>query len=140
MGKFWACSLRTLCLFIGKVESKFIGTIGIFLSRVNLSDNFLRSLKSGRRQSVIVIHGEDINHIFNPNFPVAEYIRSIIDHISFDNNTHFSASDFLESVKLKKHKSPNIHRLVKKALTEKDQTNIIYEWLNEFTGPPPCDK
>ncbi|WP_319576013.1 hypothetical protein [uncultured Desulfobacter sp.] len=97
-----------LYAFLGKVENKFLGTIGIFLSRVNLSDNFLRSLKAGRRQSVIVIHGKDIDHIFKPNFPVAEYIRSIIDHISFDNNTHFSASDFLDNVKFKKQKSQKI--------------------------------
>lgn len=121
-----------LYAFLGKVENKFVGTIGIFLSRANLSDNFLRSLKSGRRQSVIVIHGEDIDHIFKPDFPVAEYMRSIIDHISFDNNTHFSASDFLKNAQFKNQKSSKNHRLVKKALTEKDQTNIIFEWIDKI--------
>lgn len=121
-----------LYAFLGKVENKFIGTIGIFISRENLSDNFLRSLKSGRRQSVLVIHGNDVDHIFMPNFSVAEYIRSIIDHISYDNNTHFSASDFIKNVKFKKKKTPKIHRLVTKSLTEKNYTNIIYEWLEEI--------
>ena len=46
-----------LYAFLGKVEGKFIGTVGIFISRVELSPNFLNSLRSGRRQSVIVIHG-----------------------------------------------------------------------------------
>lgn len=53
-----------LYAFIGKIENKFSGTLGIFISKKVLSDNFINALNKGRRQSVIVIHGEDIDLFF----------------------------------------------------------------------------
>lgn len=45
--------------FIGKIENKFFGTLGIFISKEELSENFINALNKGRRQAVLVIHGED---------------------------------------------------------------------------------
>jgi hypothetical protein len=84
-----------LYAFLGKVEGKFVGTVGIFISREELTPNFLKSLRSGRRQSVIVIHGEDVDHLFSPEFPIKEYLISTIDYLSFDNQFHLTANDFL---------------------------------------------
>ena len=36
--------------FLGKVEGKFTGTIGVFISRNELTSNFLTALRAGRRQ------------------------------------------------------------------------------------------
>ena len=88
-----------LYAFLGKVEGKFIGTIGIFISREELSPNFLKSLRSGRRQSVIVIHGEDVDCIFEPDFPINDYLVATIDHLSYDNQFHLPANDFLRKSK-----------------------------------------
>jgi hypothetical protein len=118
--------------FIGKVEGKFVGTVGIFLSRVELSDNFLKSLRAGRRQCVIVIHGEDVDYLFKPTFPVKEYLTRIIDHLSYDNQFHLSAKEFLRKNRRARKKKIDIHPLIKKALELKDYTNIIYEWVDEI--------
>lgn len=118
-----------LYAFLGKVEGKFIGTVGIFVSREELSPNFLKSLRSGRRQSVIVIHGEDVDHIFKPEFPIKEYLVYTLDYLSFDNQFHLAANDFLRKIKRIKQKRRDIHPLIKKALQNKDYTNIIDEWV-----------
>lgn len=82
--------------FIGKVENKFHGTLGIFISRNTLTDNFIRSLNRGRRQSVIVIHGEDIDLIFNNNVSFKEYIIRAFNVLSYDNISHYPVKSFLE--------------------------------------------
>ncbi|HHE65545.1 MAG TPA: hypothetical protein ENL09_05930 [Bacteroidetes bacterium] len=117
-----------LYAFLGKVEGKFTGTIGIFISREELSDNFLKSLKAGRRQSVIVIHGQDVDLLFKPDFPVAEYIKSIIDHVSYDNRYHLSAEEFLAKARRSKSRKKQVHKYLQRSLSDKDYTNIIYEW------------
>lgn len=124
-----------LYAFLGKVEGKFTGTIGVFISREELSDNFLKSLRAGRRQSVIVIHGQDVDFLFKPDFPVAEYIHSIIDYVSYDNRYHLSAEEFLAKKKRSKSKTNEIHKYLRKCLEDnKNYTNIIYEWV-ENLGP-----
>ena len=85
--------------FIGKVDGKFVGTVGIFVSYEPLSENFLNALRLGRRQSVIVIHGEDINLIFTEDFPLKEYLIAHIKYLSQENMPHYSAKRFLQSRK-----------------------------------------
>ncbi len=121
-----------LYAFLGKVEGKFIGTIGIFISREELSPNFLKSLRSGRRQCVIVIHGEDVYYLFDPDFPIKAYLVSTIDYLSFDNQFHLSANDFLRRSKRGRVPKNSIHPLIKRALEKKDYTNIINEWIENL--------
>lgn len=118
--------------FIGKVEGKFIGTIGIFISRVELTDNFLKSLRTGRRQSVIVIHGDDLKYIFEPTFPVTDYILAIIDHLSCDNDFHLSAENFLSRKERISNGKTKSNPLIKKALSNRDYSNVIYEWVENL--------
>lgn len=120
-----------LYAFLGKVEGKFIGTIGIFISRIELSLNFLNSLRSGRRQSVIVIHGDDVPLIFDPSFPLEKYLEAIIDGLSFDNRIHLSAQEFLRQSS--SEVSPkDMTPFVKRALVNNDLTNVINEWIAEL--------
>jgi hypothetical protein len=82
--------------FIGKVENKFIGTIGVFISRNELSENFLNSLNKGRRQCVIVIHNKDVIDLFSDDFPIPEYLNYCIQMLSIENLTHISTINFLK--------------------------------------------
>lgn len=86
-----------LFAFTGKVEGKFTGTIGVFISRKKLSDNFLTALRTGRRQTVLVMHGKDVEDIFQDNFPLKEYLEASLEATSIDNICHFSAADYLSS-------------------------------------------
>lgn len=86
-----------LFAFTGKVDGKFTGTIGVFISRKKLSDNFLTALRTGRRQTVLVMHGKDIDEIFQDNFPLKDYLETSLEATSIDNIGHLSAVDFLSS-------------------------------------------
>ena len=66
-----------LYAFIGKTENKFHGTLGVFISKKELSKNFLDSLNKGRRQSIIIIHGKDIELIFSNNVSLKDYLISL---------------------------------------------------------------
>ena len=85
-----------LYAFIGKIDNKFFGTLGVFISRLKLSENFINSLNKGRKQTVIVIHGEDIDDLFSKHdAKISDYISHVVKLISYDNKTHFSFKDFL---------------------------------------------
>ena len=110
--------------FLGKVESKFSGTFGIFISKNELTSNFINSLRAGRRQSVIVIHGDDVATIFQKNFPLTEYINETIRRVSTDNITHLSAKEFLKINDTKKKKNAT-HNKDEIKLLLKDLKNTI---------------
>ncbi len=83
--------------FIGKIENKFHGTLGVFISRNTLTENFINALNRGRRQNVIVIHGEDVDLLFQQESPpLTEYIEYCLKLLSYDNKTHFAFSEFIK--------------------------------------------
>lgn len=86
----------SLYSFIGKIENKFHGTLGIFISHKKLEENFINALNKGRRQSVIVIHGEDIEELFKDNFSFQKYIEFAYKTLSYDNIVHYPISEFLK--------------------------------------------
>ncbi|WP_396191806.1 hypothetical protein [Flavobacterium sp.] len=60
--------------FLGKINSKMEGTLGVFISHEKLSNNFLKSIRNGLRQNCIVIHGPDeIANIIDNKLNLAEY-------------------------------------------------------------------
>lgn len=83
--------------FIGKVDNKFHGTLGVFISRNRLTDNFIRALNRGRRQSVIVIHGEDIDLLFEHKLSFTDYIEKAFTILSYDNISHYPVQDYLNN-------------------------------------------
>lgn len=89
-----------LFAFLGKVEGKFVGTIGVFVSREELSGNFITALRAGRRQSILVIHGPDVERVFDPAFELGDYLRDCVHHVSIDNEPHLPAATFSEQRKL----------------------------------------
>ncbi|OQP58711.1 hypothetical protein A3860_39430 [Niastella vici] len=83
--------------FIGKVENKFHGTLGVFISRHKLSQNFINALNKGRRQSVIIIHGDDLDDLFTLEGPTfSEYISYCQKTLSYDNRTHVPVREYIE--------------------------------------------
>lgn len=100
-----------LFAFIGKIENKFVGTLGVFISREKLSENFVNALSKGRRQSVIIIHGEDIDNLFDTqnDLTIKDYIKQSIKICSYDNISHLPFSEYKKTVE-----NSNVDSLVKK--------------------------
>jgi hypothetical protein len=86
-----------LYAFIGKVDNKLIGTLGLFISKESLSDNFVNSLSKGRRRNVLLLHGNDIDLLFSENLSLKEYLTHCIRRYSFDNILHYDALSFLKN-------------------------------------------
>lgn len=78
-----------------------------------------------------VIHGDDVDYLFKPDFLADEYIKSIFDNVSYDNRFNLPAKDFFERRKRAKARKTKIHPIIK-TLEEKDYTNIIYEWIEDL--------
>jgi hypothetical protein len=85
--------------FCGKVDNKFFGTIGIFISKEILSDNFITSLNKGRRQNIIVLHGDDVHNIIKKDFPLKDYLIEARKLLSTDNINYISSKKFMEQYK-----------------------------------------
>ena len=45
--------------FLGKINSKIEGTLGVFISYNELGKNFIDSTRAGIKQNCIIIHGKD---------------------------------------------------------------------------------
>jgi len=84
--------------FIGKVENKFQGTIGLFISREPLHENFINALDKGRRQSIIILHGLDMDGVFTGNFSFKKFIEFAIKKLSYENQSYFSVKNYLKEV------------------------------------------
>ncbi len=105
-----------LYAFLGKIDNKFQGTLGIFISRAELSENFLNAVNKGRRQSVIVIHGEDVDIIFSQKVSLKEYITFTFKQLSFDNRVHFPVKLYLRIIKSKEIKGDDFKGRKEKAI------------------------
>jgi len=85
-----------LYAFIGKIDNKLFGTLGLFISKNKLSDNFLSAITRGRRRNVLIIHGSDIDLIFKKSVPINDYLIHCIKLYSYDNLTHYSVAEWVE--------------------------------------------
>jgi hypothetical protein len=114
-----------LYAFIGKTENKFSGTLGIFISKEKFSENFLNSLNKGRRQSIIVIHGEDIDFIFDNNVILKDYIEFTFKQLSFDNRIHFPVERYLKIVDTKPLATPVVSTTLKQNVVQFISNNLL---------------
>jgi len=87
-----------LYAFIGKIENKLIGTLGLFISKEELSKNFINSLSKGRRRNVLLLHGKDIELLFSRDLSLRDYFSYCIRRYSFDNIIHYDVLSFLQSL------------------------------------------
>ena len=83
--------------FLGKINSKIEGTLGIFISYNSLSDNFLQAVRNGLRQNCIIIHGEkNIEDIIDEKVDVAEYLTYLFEQVSIKGYVSLDTSTFHE--------------------------------------------
>lgn len=95
--------------FLGKINSKIDGTLGVFISYNQLSENFISSVRNGLKQNCIVIHGEDnITDIIEEKVNLKEYVEYCFIQASTKNRVEVNTSEYLsipKKVKLNPHAS-----------------------------------
>jgi len=92
----------SLFSFIGKIENKFEGTIGVFVSRNKLSKNFIQSMRKGRRQTVVVIDGECLEKLIYKELSFKRYIKEAIRYLSYEDDTTYPISMFINMIELER--------------------------------------
>ena len=86
-----------LYAFIGKVDNKMYGTLGLFISKEKLTPNFIDAVSKGRQRKIIIIHGNSVKKMFElEKGKIIEYLKSAIYRYSFDNESYFSVEDYLK--------------------------------------------
>lgn len=84
--------------FLGKINSKIDGTLGIFISYNELNPNFINSARNGIRQNCIIIHGKsNIEDIIEEKVNLKEYIEYCYIQASTKNRVDINTSEFLAS-------------------------------------------
>lgn len=81
--------------FLGKINSKIEGTLGLFVSYNELEKNFLDSTRAGIKQNCIIINGKDnIIPIIRGELSVADYVWYIYQQASTRNRISIPISEF----------------------------------------------
>jgi hypothetical protein len=110
--------------FLGKINSKLEGTIGIFISHDKLSDNFVNAIRDGLRQNCILIHGkENIIDIVEGKLKLDEFVWYCYRDACTKNKSEFSTSDYLSL-------PPSVSKSTSASLTS---PSIQNNWDNIYT-------
>lgn len=132
--------------FLGKVEGKFTGTIGVFVSRNELTPNFLNALRAGRRQCIIVIHGRDVDGLFDPSFDLVGYLSAHMMRVCTDNLCHLSTEEYLTELKaaettdkIATEPSDAVEAKIKNCLNEETAKNIANELAEQLSPTQMVD-
>ena len=84
-----------LYAFMGKVNTKLPGTLGLFVSYNELSQNFLNAMRNGQRQTCIVIHGPDnIKKLIDGSVDIKAYLTYFYEIASTKGIVELSVSDY----------------------------------------------
>ena len=82
--------------FLGKVNSKIDGTLGLFISYNELGNNFINSVRAGIKQNCIIINGKDnIIPIIKRKVSLKDYIWYIYQQASTRNRIFIPVSEFM---------------------------------------------
>ncbi|MDJ1466968.1 hypothetical protein [Xanthocytophaga flava] len=93
--------------FLGKVNSKIEGTLGVFISYNTLNDNIISSVRNGLRQTCIVIHGEDnIFDLIEKKVAINDFIWYTFQQASTMNRCYSNTSEY-QSLPRKNGKTQN---------------------------------
>lgn len=104
--------------FLGKINSKIEGTLGLFISYNELGNNFINSTRAGIKQNCIIINGkENIIPIITGEVSIKDYIWYIYQQASTRNRISIPVSEF-KSIPQEKTKS-----------TDNDKWKEVYEAL-----------
>ncbi|SFF73759.1 hypothetical protein [Sunxiuqinia elliptica] len=92
--------------FLGKINSKIEGTLGLFISYNELSDNFISAVRNGLKQTCIVIHGKDnIMDIIEEKVNIKDFIWYAFQEASTKNRECVNTSEFQSLPKNRKKQS-----------------------------------
>jgi len=81
--------------FLGKINSKLEGTLGLFISYNELSSNFIDSVRNGIRQNCILIHGPlNIHDIIDKKQNLLQYLEYCFIQASIKNRVDISTKEF----------------------------------------------
>ena len=119
--------------FLGKINSKIEGTLGVFISYNELGDNFLDSARAGIKQNCIVIHGkENIIPIIKGEISITDYIWYIYQQASTRNRISIPVSEF-KSIPDRKRATPDSEKWkeVYEALISEETTGDFELKLDE---------
>lgn len=87
--------------FLGKINSKIDGTLGIFISFNELKPNFIDSVRNGLRQNCILIHGpKNIYDIIDKKVELKEYLEYCFIQASTKNKVAIDTSTFISIPKI----------------------------------------
>ncbi|PWG04398.1 hypothetical protein [Polaribacter aquimarinus] len=118
--------------FLGKINSKLEGTLGIFISHNRLKDNFVNAIRDGLRQNCILIHGEEnINEIVDGNLRLDKYILHCYREASTKNIVEISASEYISlRGKIETDQDNNISKsnwseIYKEIINESDESAFV---------------
>lgn len=82
--------------FLGKINSKIEGTLGLFISHNKLKDNFINAFRNGIRQNCILIHGqENIDDIIDEKLNIKDFVEYCYIMSSTKNRIDISTSEFI---------------------------------------------
>lgn len=85
--------------FIGKINSKIEGTLGVFISYNRLNENIISAVRNGLRQNVIIIHGEtNIEEMIKRDAKWEEYIWFAFKKASINHSASAEFSEFIAQV------------------------------------------
>lgn len=118
--------------FLGKINSKIEGTLGIFISYNELGDNFINSIRAGIKQNCILVHGkENLLPLIKGDVTIADYIWYAYQQASTRNRIAIPVSEF-KSIPKKKSLSPDNDKWeeVYEALISEDTTGAFELKLN----------
>lgn len=120
--------------FLGKINSKLEGTLGIFISYNTLSENFITSVRQGLKQNCIIIHGGDnIRDIIECNLNIEEFVWYCYRESSTKGRVDISTSEFTsrpQKIFIYKNVSP----IISPILSTPDYWNNIYNDLTDQTS------
>ena len=128
--KWVECGLAAsdLYAFIGKVDCKLYGTMGIFVSKEPLSDKFKSSLSKGRQQKILILEGDDVKNLFKIEGHFADYIEAVIEQLSSDNKNQYTVSSFIESEKCK-YELRSAQKKLEISSEQKEKLNNIINFI-----------
>ncbi|MCX6010822.1 MAG: hypothetical protein NT134_00910, partial [Chloroflexi bacterium] len=81
--------------FQGKVERKFEGTRGLFISIMGFSDSSLDAFGKGKRSNFVVMDGEGLMFILEDRINLSDFLSKMVRHASRTGNIYLKARDIL---------------------------------------------
>ncbi len=113
--------------FLGKINSKMEGTLGIFISHNHLKEEFVKAVRNGLRQNCILIHGEEnIHNIIDGKVNLKDFIWYAFQKASMKNVAEVSTAEFASI--------PSKKELAGKIETKKPWTKIYEKLVDRGSG------